>query len=131
MKKWIICKVLVHKPFKNIVKGIMSCWIAKKPLHLTVIPYGKSLTCSFEKVCKNCSEKYIILYSNNWQMLQQQCDLKLFWLLWKAIFLESMLTFLSSQAYKAKTPECSVKLQPNHHTNLSDVKTAKKNTIKS
>lgn len=46
-------------------------------------------------------------------------DLKRFWLFWKAIFLESVLTFLSSQAYKAKTPEHSVKLQPSHHTNLS------------
>lgn len=34
-------------------------------LHLTVIPYGKELTCSVEKVCKKCSEKYVILYSNN------------------------------------------------------------------
>jgi len=38
------------------------------------------------------------------------------------MFLESVLTFLSSQAYKAKTPKCSVKLQPNHHTNLSLVR---------
>lgn len=38
VKKWIICKVLIHKPFKNIVKGIMSCWNAKKTLHLRVIP---------------------------------------------------------------------------------------------